>query len=204
MTEFKLDMSMMFAVHDALRRDLQHVVRLEARNEGWDLFQRMLHVHHGAEDDLLWPVMRAALTDRDELALLDQMKREHDTLLPLLDRLNRALDHGERATQAQVDLDTLLREHLAHEEHAALPLVDRILAPQQWAAFGKGSTERIGADMRLFVPWLLESADDDTTTRVLALIPAPVRQTFWEEWRPAYTAIDRWATTRPVESPTIL
>ena len=66
MTEFTLDMTMMFAIHDALRRDLARVALMESRSEGWDFFERMLHLHHTAEDDLLWPVARDAVADRPD------------------------------------------------------------------------------------------------------------------------------------------
>jgi hypothetical protein len=95
----------------------------------------------------------------------------------------------------QLQLDTRLREHLAHEERAALPLIDRTLTAAQWAPFGTGSTERIGADMRLFLPWMLDGADEATTAHLLGMIPAPVRQAYADDWLPAYSAIDRWATT---------
>jgi hypothetical protein len=52
MTGLTLDMTMMFATHDALRRDLAQVTQLNARNEGWSIFEQMLHAHHMAEDDL--------------------------------------------------------------------------------------------------------------------------------------------------------
>src|SRR6266487_4084183 len=85
MTDFTLDMTMMFAIHDALRRDLEHVAQVHTRNEGWDLFDRMLHLHHTIEDDLLWPVMRDAVAGRSEdLALLDEMETEHAAIVPLL------------------------------------------------------------------------------------------------------------------------
>jgi hypothetical protein len=195
MTEFRLDMTMMFAIHDALRRDLAQVAQLDAPNEGWNFFEKMLHVHHTAEDDLLWPVMRDAVTGRpDDLALLDQMAKEHAAIQPVLETLDRALTHGEPAAQAQATLESRLLEHLAHEEHDALPLVDQTLTEEQWMTFGQASTQRVGPDMPLFLPWVLDGADEDTTTRVLAVIPPTVRQTYLRQWLPAFKALDRWAT----------
>jgi hemerythrin-like domain-containing protein len=192
-------MTMMLAVHDALRRDLERVAQMDARSEGWDFFERMLHVHHTAEDDLLWPVVRDAVAGRSEdLALLDAMVTEHAAIVPLLEAIDRALADGQAARRARAKLDTLLREHLTHEEQAALPLIDRTLTEEQWIAFGQGSTERVGADMPRFLPWLLDGADEDTTTRVLGLIPAPVQDMYRDEWRPAYRAVDHWAPKRAV------
>jgi hypothetical protein len=195
MTEFTLDMTMMFATHDALRRDLAQVSQLDARNEGWSIFEQMLHAHHTTEDDLLWPVTRDAVTGRpDDLALLDQMAKEHAAIQPALDAVDQALAHGKPASQAQANLETRLLEHLAHEEHDALPLVDQTLTEEQWMTFGQATAQRMGPDMPRYLPWLLDGADQDTTTRVLAVIPPTVRQTYLDQWLPAFKALDRWAT----------
>jgi Hemerythrin HHE cation binding domain len=198
-TDFKLDMTMMFAIHDALRRDLERVALMESRSEGWDFFERMLHVHHTAEDDLLWPVVRDAVTDRsDDLELLDEMASEHALIGPLLEAVDVALARGESAPQARADLDARLRAHLTHEEDAALPLIDRTLTEEQWVALGQGAAERVGPDMPRFLPWLLDRADEDTSARVLGGIPEPVQQAYRNEWRSAYANLDGWATKRSV------
>lgn len=55
--EYKLDMSLMFAIHDALRRDLERLGRIAARLDddparllhaalGWELFKKFLVAHH--------------------------------------------------------------------------------------------------------------------------------------------------------------
>jgi len=195
MTDFTLDMTMMIAFHDALRRDLKEVASTDARSEGWDLFERMLHMHHRTEDDLLWPVVRDEVAGRsDDLALLDDMVAEHAAILPLLEAFNRALTGREPAPEVRADLDAHLREHLTHEENEALPLVDRTLTEAQWMTFGMGATERFRPDMPRFLPWLLDGADDDMTGRVLGFTPPPVQQSYEDEWRPAYAAHDHWAT----------
>src|SRR5207245_2409645 len=59
---FRLDMAMMYAVHNALRRELERIARITARPEddprhilrtavGWELFKNYLRVHHVSEDD---------------------------------------------------------------------------------------------------------------------------------------------------------
>lgn len=193
--DFKLDMTMMFAFHDALRRDLQQIAQLDARSDGWDLFETLLHVHHTAEDDALWPVVRDAVAGRaDDLRLLEEMAAEHAVLGPLLEDIDRALAGGESAPQARAELATKLQEHLTHEEEAALPLIDATLTAEQWMSFGQAATQRLGPNMPKYLPWLLDGADEDTTGRVLSVIPEPVQQTYRNEWRPAYAAKDWWAT----------
>ena len=58
-----------------------------------------------------------------------------------------------------------LQDHLEHEEQAALPLVDATLSSDEWMQFGQTATERVGPNMAKFLPWLLDGADEDTTTR---------------------------------------
>ncbi len=199
MTDSKLDMTMMIAFHDALRRDLGQVARMVDDCAGWKLFEEMLHKHHEAEDDLLWPVLRDCVAGRsDDLALLDDMEAEHAALAPLLDEVDRALADGESASEVRADLDTRLRGHLQHEEEDALPLADRTLTQEQWMVFGKGAMERFASDMPQFLPWLLHEADDDMTARVLGFVPPPVQQTYHDDWRPAYEARDLWATRSSV------
>jgi hypothetical protein len=199
MTDFTLDMTMMIAFHDALRRDLQHVTKTEGRSEGWDLFDRMLHMHHQAEDDLLWPVARAQVGDRpDDLALLDEMEREHNVIGPLLDELDRALQSGDAAPAARADLDERLRGHLGHEETAALPLIDRTLSPEQWMKFGMAAMERFRPEMPNYLPWLLEGIDEDRARELLEFTPPAVQEMYRNEWQPAFAAQDRWATKRSV------
>jgi hypothetical protein len=195
MTDFTLDMTMMFATHDALRRDLTHLAGLDARNRGWSTFEQMLHAHHTLEDDLLWPVVRDAVTGRpDDLTLLDQMAEEHAAIEPILESLDRALAQGTSTSRARTDLERHLVEHLAHEEDDALPLIDQTLTEDQWMTFGQATAQRMGPDMATYLPWMLDGVDEDTTTRVLALLPPPVRQAYADEWRPAFLALDRWAT----------
>jgi hypothetical protein len=72
--DFKLDMSMMFAMHDALRRELVQVRRIAGQRDdnpgkllhaalGWELFKKFLLVHHQSEDDAVWPVLRAHVAE---------------------------------------------------------------------------------------------------------------------------------------------
>ena len=191
----KLDMTTMFAYHDALRRDLKPVTQMTGRSEGWDVFRRFLHVHHVAEDEALWPVMRQALIGcSDDLALLDEMEAEHGGLGPLLDAIDDALARGESAPRARADLATRLQEHLTHEEQVALPVIDRTLDQEQWMQFGEASAQKVGSDMPTFLPWLLAGADGERTKAILGHLPEPAQQTYRNEWQPAYAAKDWWAT----------
>jgi ABC-2 type transport system permease protein len=191
-----LDMTMMYAFHDALRRDLEPVALMTARSEGWSVFERFLRAHHAAEDDALWPVLRDALVGRtDDLALLDAMEAEHAALGPRLEAVDHALDHGESAPAARADLAVRLHEHLSHEEQAALPVIDDTLNAEQWMQFADASAARIGSDMPTFLPWLLDGAGAEPTDAILGHLPEPARRDYRNEWQPAYAAKNWWSPT---------
>ena len=195
MTEFKHDMTGMFAIHDALRRDLARIVRSDTRTEGWNLFEKMLLVHHEIEDEMLWPVAREDVVGKSaDLELLDQMTSEHAAIRPLLERLDQALARGGSPEPARSEVERHVLEHLAHEERDALPLLDRTLTEEQWTAFEGASARRMGPDMEWYVPWLLDGADDRRTTQFLTQAPPEMRTAFLEQWQPAYVAADLWPT----------
>ncbi|GAA4231584.1 hypothetical protein GCM10022254_29160 [Actinomadura meridiana] len=199
----KHDMTLMYAMHDALRRELEHLAKLAARKDGdprqiladapgWELFKKALHAHHTAEDDALWPVMRETLAGRpDDLALLDAMEAEHARIDPVIE----AMDTGVEPLGDLVGtLTSGLTVHLKHEEDDAIPLMHEVVTPEQMAAFGQAHAAQVGPDGPRIIPWLLEGADAATTATTLAVLPEPVRALYEAEWRPAYAALNRWNT----------
>jgi iron-sulfur cluster repair protein YtfE (RIC family) len=207
---FRLDMTMMYTMHDALRRELVRIARITARADddprrvlraaaGWEMFKAYLLVHHTSEDVAVWPVMSQALAERsDDLALLDAMEAEHAAIEPLLDAVDAALadrDGGPERLGELVDaLHTALTGHLVHEENEALPLIDTTLTEQQWRDFGDLHGRRIGADASRYLPWLLDGASPQRTALVLGRLPEQLRVAYQDEWLPTYTRLDLWPT----------
>jgi len=145
--EFKLDMSMMFAMHDALRRELVQVARIGRRTGdnpgqllraalGWELFKKFLLVYHQSEDDTLWPTLRTNVAGQpDRVALADALEAEHAVIEPLLTAIDAAaadpgpawlywFDDAELAAQSG---QSLLDLGVPHE---AGPLLEQALAMQ--------------------------------------------------------------------------
>lgn len=205
-----VDFTLMYAMHDALRRDLDHIAKTTARTDddprrilaaaaGWELFKKVLHIHHTAEDEALWPALREALADRpDDLAVVEAMEAEHAQIDPLLDAVDAALvdrDRGPKRLGGLADeLAGKLRAHLGHEEDATLPLIERTLTPEQVQHFGGVHAAKGAADGPVLTAWMLEGADEKMQTAALAFLPPPVRAAYREEWRPAYVARDWWGT----------
>ena len=97
------DLAIMLAAHDAFRRDLARLVRAAAAADlsdpakrrsvaaGWELFKRELHLHHTAEDEIIWPVLRPRLAHSENaLSVLDAMEEEHERIDPLLAAVDAA------------------------------------------------------------------------------------------------------------------
>ena len=143
-------------VHSMIRRDLDRVEKLAAEvGEGlsgeavrealselktngplWQLkvnclrYCRFVHAHHGAEDRLLFPALRAA--DRSIDPVVDRLEADHARVSDLLDEVEaaaRALTESDggaartRVIDGLRDLHGHLLEHLDFEEvHAGPPM----------------------------------------------------------------------------------
>jgi Hemerythrin HHE cation binding domain len=206
--EYQLDMSMMFAMHDALRRELVQVARIGKRTGdhpgqllraalGWELFKKFLLVHHQSEDDTLWPALRANVAGQpDRVALADALEAEHAVIEPLLTAIDAAAadpDYGYQRFGDIVDeLATKLTAHLAHEETDGLPLIDASLTELQWQHFAQVHAERIRGDASLYMPWLLNGASPQMLDEILGKFPPPLLAAFREEWGPRYAGLDVW------------
>jgi Hemerythrin HHE cation binding domain len=206
--EYKLDMSMMFAMHDALRRELLQVTRIAAVRDdnpgpllraalGWELFKKFLLVHHTTEDDVLWPALRAQVAGHpDRLALADALEAEHAVIEPLLTAIDAAAadpDYGyQRFGDTTDELAVKLTAHLTHEETDGLPLIDASLTPRQWQHFAQVHGERNRDDAATYMPWLLNGASAQTLNAVLGNFPPPLLAAYRERWAPRYTALTIW------------
>ena len=204
----RLDMTMMFAMHDALRRELVRIARITAHPDpdprhvlaaalGWEMFKSYLRAHHTSEDDALWPVMSAELGSRPEdLALLDAMETEHAAIDPLLNAIDAAIADPGSGPQRLGDLTdglvTRLTGHLEHEEKETLPLISATLTQQQWQHFTDVHRSRIGSDVSRYFPWLLDNADPTTAEAVLGRLPENVRNIYRDDWQPVYARFDLW------------
>jgi hypothetical protein len=206
--DYKLDMSMMLAYHDALRRDLYRVGRLAARLDGdpakllraavgWQLFKKFLVNHHESEDEALWPALRGAVAaNSDQAALVDALEQEHAVIDPLLAAIDAAAtgpDGGHEQFGGIVDqLIIDLSAHLTHEEKDGLPLIDVSLTGQDWRHFISVNSERNRPDAAMYMPWLLTDATPQTRDAVLGKFPPQMLAAFHAEWAPAYAALDAW------------
>lgn len=201
-----LDYTMMFAAHDAFRRDIKRLIAatdprtgsLRAFKEGWVTFKYYLTIHHSAEDTSLWPpVRRRAGADPERIALLDAMEAEHELLDPLMAKVDRQLAEGstEGLGTTVRELGAALVAHLEHEEKDGLPLIGAVLPERDWEEFGAEQRRAVGTKgAAAFFPWLLDGASPAMEQQVLSLVPPPVRFLYRKQWRPKYDKRSPWAT----------
>ncbi|GAA2418653.1 hemerythrin domain-containing protein [Nonomuraea africana] len=206
-----LDLSVMYLMHDALRREAQHLARATARADrdpqtvlgttaGWQLFKTALRVHHTAGNDVLWPGLRRSLAGRPgDLMPLEVLEAEHDAIEQVIDVIDAALAGPEAGADQLGDLTDSLATgvigHLRHEEDQTVPLILTVTTGGQWERFKQIHARWIGSDIARVLPWLLDGASDQAVAAVLAAFSEPVRHAYLHRWRPAYTALDRWSTT---------
>jgi iron-sulfur cluster repair protein YtfE (RIC family) len=210
------DLTIMLAAHDAFRRDLVCLVRAvqgPARTDparqlavaaGWEMFKQQLHLHHTAEDDLIWPALRDRLgSSQNALSVLDEMEQEHEQIDPLLSAVDRAFaelagphaDHpgDDRLADVTDTLVSTLTGHLTHEERDGLPLIGVALTAAEWRAVGFKIARRNGlaAGGQMF-SWMLDSATPEQLRAMLGQLPPPVRLLYKAVWKPRYAKSERW------------
>jgi hypothetical protein len=199
----QVDFTFMYAAHDAFHRDLRCLAAAveaaqtadTAVRAGWTTFKSQLHVHHTAEDEFLWPALRAKVNQPGDVAVLDAMQAEHARIDPLLSQVDASLaaTDGAGLVENTGELARALAAHMDHEEDQALPLVEAHLGPAGWAAFRKaaGKSQGLRGGAELF-PWMLDGAPADTSERVLGMLPPPARLLYRAVWRPGYGRTPRW------------
>jgi iron-sulfur cluster repair protein YtfE (RIC family) len=206
------DLTIMIAAHNAFRRDLDTLARAAKEASrggpdrqrsvaaGWELFKRQLHLHHTAEDVLVWPALRARLTGSpDAQSVLDEMAAEHALIDPLLAAVDAgfAAAAGPDADPGQVAdavdaLATSLTGHLSHEEKDGLPLIGVALTVREWRGVGFQIVRRNGlsAGGEMFA-WILSSGPDDAPA-IMRQLPPPARVLYKAVWKPRFDKTARW------------
>jgi Hemerythrin HHE cation binding domain len=218
------DLTIMLAAHQAFRRDLDRLVRAAAVADladpakrqsvaaGWELFKRELHLHHTAEDELIWPVLRPRLAHSENaLSVLDAMEEEHERIDPLLAAVDAAfaqrdgaagLARGvadddwpgeDRLADVIEVLASTLTGHLAHEERDGLPLIGVALTGAEWRGVGRKIARKNGLSggSEMFA-WMLDGADRQQAAATLGQLPPPLRLLYRAAWKPRFDKTRRW------------
>ena len=201
------DLTIMLAAHAAFRRDLVRLAHITAASPadpsrhaaiqaGWETFKRQLHLHHTAEDTIIWPALRQRLDHSDHAqSVLDAMEEEHQLIDPLLAAVDAAFAEpdGSSLGDATAALTSQLTAHLTHEERDGLPLIGVALTAAEWRAAGFKIARSSGlSDAGEMFAWLADGADKDTAATTIATLPPPARLIYRAIWKPRYQRTPRW------------
>jgi iron-sulfur cluster repair protein YtfE (RIC family) len=205
-----VDMTMMYVMHHAFRRDLAAFaaaaeatpvadrecwVALAGR---WELFATALHHHHTGEDAGLWPLLAARATE-EERAVLRAMEDEHGEIDPILascaDGLRRLAANPDEDVRAALAVRLVaarerLGHHLRHEETEAIAILQRVVSAEEWEQLEQ---EHFRAGMPLrevvgMVPWVMDGLPGPVVRR---LVGQPGGRIYWLLWRIARPAYER-------------
>ena len=211
------DQTGMYVMHHALRRDFLHFVAAvqntpvsqqevwTALAQRWDRFADILHHHHKAEDDHLWPVLLKHAEQsgsQEDLQLLSDMEAEHARIGPALKACHDAFaamlehpceDHRNALETRLTEAQEGLLEHLAHEEGQALPMLQRTVSEDENKAFEKAVGKAYPLKMFPFLlPWAMDEVPDDAYERMRTTVP-PGYNLMLRLFRPRFERADRRA-----------
>lgn len=96
-----------------------------------EFFDKQLISHFRAEEEILFPLMRAAAPE--SAALLDDLLREHETFRQGVE----ALAAGTGVSKLIFDLGDLLERHIRREERELFPLFEQYVESSQAEAAGQ-------------------------------------------------------------------
>jgi len=192
------DLRNMYLAHHAFRRDLERfevavrqtpvgeTATWQALADRWALFAGVLHHHHTIEDEAIWPPLLRDLTgDREASALLHDMESQHDLIDPCLAACAEAFaamtghpcaDHRNALDVQVTTARQLLADHLRQEETSALPLLQRVMAAEDWAAAEEFAG--VGVSLRQvisLVPWVLQGLTPAVRAREVQASPLVFR-----------------------------
>jgi hemerythrin-like domain-containing protein len=204
---YDTDVSDMYAVHKAILgaldaapayiadagRDADRVETIGSFNENVIEF---LHVHHGSEDEVLYPVLEARCAE--SRSVLERIDDQHKSLYAPMDAsrsANAAWRAAPSTDSAQAVIDAVgsiaeaLRPHLAEEETTVLPIAAKWISAEEWGRLAGHGMMTFRADK----PWLmvglvLEQLDQEHRDGMLAGMPHEMRTKWTEHMEPAFNA----------------
>lgn len=142
-----------------------------------------VHVHHGGEDELLYPLLRRRVTLDAEL--IDRMEDQHAQVSFAVDAVRQQVPAwagtadiaaGERMATLLESIDDVFRTHIEEEEAQILPLASEHLSQAEWDALGKHGLSSTPPKRRLLtLARILDETTDAERLQFLRSIPPPIR-----------------------------
>ena len=203
-----IDTREMLAIHECLRKEIAALpIRVKAVPDGDTaraaivgnhilLLAEILHSHHQAEDQLLWPLLRERATD--QLALIDSMQTQHDSLdeklRPVESECSTWMSDPSATNRAGlhtrlIALERVMLEHLSVEESEVLPLVASHLTDDEFGAVGVHARASLDPQkLAIGLGMILDANTPEIGEVVLGAMPPEARAGFEQFGRPGYAA----------------
>jgi hypothetical protein len=144
-----------------------------------------LHVHHGGEDELLYPLLVERVPE--QLELLARMDAQHVAVADQLEAANAATAafkasgsaaDGVALADACESLWEVLGPHLAQEEAEVLPFAARYLTPEEWGKLPQHAFAHYGGE-RFWLPFGLATEAFPPAMREGMLAPPSPLGAMW-------------------------
>ena len=147
---------------------------------------KLLHAHHEAEDLTIYPLMMERLPQHVDV--IARVNAEHEVVLGSLDAAEQAVaawradpSYATRdvAAAALETMQTILLEHLDHEEAEVVPLIALCINVAEWGEMSATAFQHFSGDKVWLVVGLIQEqmlADENATME--ANMPPPVHD-FW-------------------------
>jgi hemerythrin-like domain-containing protein len=143
----------------------------------------LLHHHHEAEDELLYPLLIERAPG--QAGTTEEVAREHQLVKGALDAVTSACTAWRRKPSAGaaealagslIELNVVLQPHLDDEEQKVVPLAAVTLTQAEWDALGARARAGIPRNkMAVAFGMLLEPLDPDDRAYMKGQLPAPLR-----------------------------
>ena len=212
--EGPVDMTMMYVMHHAFRRDFEAFASAvprtpvddasawQALRDRWALLSEVLHHHHRGEDTWLWPALLERAEEADRETLL-AMEAEHEDIDPMLALCAAGFEamaaHPAEDTRNALAVRLVaaresLGRHLEHEEGEAIAILQRVLTHAEWEAIDEHFKEGVSFRQVLrLVPWALHELPQETRAVLFAEPGGAVHKLMWRLTRGRFERLNRRA-----------
>ncbi|WP_436791920.1 hemerythrin domain-containing protein [Yinghuangia sp. YIM S10712] len=181
----RIDLLLIHAVHEALRRDLRRAVAwsrtcFPVTPPAWTDFHRYLVTYLDAESAVLMPVLHGgSVPAPGHAGVAAELERKRRRVILLADTVDDCLSGrgpASRTAEYVNCLNTALTEYLDHEQSVFLPLLAASLTTSEWAHFDAALRQPFGlATGVALCSWLVDDLSQDRRDAVRRLFPPAVR-----------------------------
>jgi len=208
MSDEPIDTSEMLAIHECFRKEFASLplrVKAVPESDGGRaaavgghvlLMSAMLHGHHSAEDELLWPVFAERAPQSAEL--VETMAMQHARLSDLVDTAQAEATAWMADTNiltrsslhtTLIALERALLEHLSFEEIEVLPVIATSVTQAEFDAVGIHARASLSPEtLAIGLGLILDDNSAEAGQAILDSLPPEARAGFEEFGRPAYVA----------------